>query len=83
MVEVEVRLYAALRRYHPHSDMSVPLTVWLDDGATVGDLMATLGIPREETRVVFVNGRRRGEDYVLQKGDRGGIFPPVGGGQAS
>jgi sulfur-carrier protein len=80
MFTLEVRLYASLRRYRPESGIGQPLPVLLEDGSTVGQLIDVLQVPREEVKVVFVNGRWKEEDDLLSDGDRVGIFPPIGGG---
>jgi len=50
------------------------------DNATVSDLIDQLGLPTGQIKVVFVNGRARPPEWILQPGDEVGIFPPVGGG---
>jgi sulfur carrier protein ThiS len=80
MIEVEVRLYATLQRYHPRLALSEPLTIQLGDSATLEDLLDELNIPSEEVKVAFVNGRRENRGCQLQDECRVGIFPPVGGG---
>ena len=80
MLALEVRLYASLRRYRPESGIGQPLAVLLEAGSTVGQLIDALQVPKEEVKVVFVNGRCKEEDDLLSDGDRVGIFPPIGGG---
>ena len=80
MIEVEVRLYATLRRHYPALGLGEPLTIELDDSATLENLLDKLKIPPAEIKVAFVNGRREEGRCLLQEGDRVGIFPPVGGG---
>jgi molybdopterin converting factor small subunit len=77
---IEVKLYATLRRYAAETPSGQPCMVELTEGATLQELVDRLGIPPEETRVVFVNGRAQEMDYTLQPGDQVGIFPPIGGG---
>jgi molybdopterin synthase sulfur carrier subunit len=48
--------------------------------ATLADLVNQLKLPREEVKVLFVNGRSRSMDWVLGPGDEIGIFPLVAGG---
>lgn len=60
--------------------MGEPVPVALEEGATVRDLAAHLGVPAEEVKLVFANGLSRDLDYVLVDGDDLGLFPPVGGG---
>ena len=51
----------------------------LDDGTSIADVIARLGLP-DEPRIVFVNGRHAPEEHALREGDRLAIFPPVAGG---
>jgi len=77
---VHARLFATLRRHHPHLGIGESMPVDLPVGATVGQLIEQLGLPAKEVKVVFVNGIIRGQEYVLSDGDQMGVFPPVGGG---
>ena len=79
-MRVHVKLFAHLRHYLPAAEPGVATAVALPAGATVGDLADRLGLPREEARVVFVNGRARALDWPLEPGDEVGMFPPIGGG---
>jgi len=56
------------------------LEVELPEGSTVADLVAYLGLPKEEVRITFVNGKAQELGYCLSPGDQVGIFPPIGGG---
>ncbi len=76
MIEVEVRLYASLRRYRTDN----PGKVLLPAGSTVLDLLDGLGIPPAEVQTVFVNRRALSREAVLQDGDRVDLFPAVAGG---
>lgn len=69
-----------LRASYPQIRSGVPLTVELPQAATLNLLMDTLRVPRQEAKVIFVNGRAREPDYPLSDGDEVGIFPAVGGG---
>ena len=80
MSKVEVRLYASLRKYHPNPGSSEALILTLDDEAKLGDLLDKLKVSREELGVLMVNGKWEKESYLLQDGDRIGIFPLIGGG---
>ncbi len=78
-MEVEVHVYAHLRKYlKDYQGGGLPVNV--PDGATVGDLLALLGLPEQEAQVVLVNGLRQDLTHPLQPADRVGIFPIVGGG---
>ena len=77
---IQVRLFATLRRYAGDTSLGQPIPVELPAGATLEDLVEMLGIPREETRVAFVNARAQELAWVLRLGDGVGFFPPIGGG---
>jgi molybdopterin converting factor small subunit len=80
MITVEVRLYATLQKYHPGLGIGEPLVITLDDKARLGNLLGELKIPKEEIKASLVNGKWEEENYLLEDGDRVGIFSPVGGG---
>ncbi len=81
MPEVEVKLFATLRRYHPRGEeTSEPIRLTLREGATIEDLMASLAVPGDEVKQVFVDGTRREDTYMLQEGDTVAVFPPIAGG---
>jgi len=79
-IQVEVRLYALLRRYRPDLRPGQAFRLSLPEGATVKELEEQLGIPLDQVKTVFVNGISRPPEHVLSDGDRVGIFPPVAGG---
>jgi len=79
MIEVEVRLYATLRKY-AKAGADDPLVLQVPDGARLADLLTRLGVPEGEVQTAFVNNRRRDEEYQLHDGDRVAFFPPVAGG---
>jgi len=82
-VEVEVKLYAVLRRYRPDSAGGAkhhPFLVTLPAGATIRTLTESLKIPED-----LVTAAARNDEVVdlgapLQEGDKVGLFPPSAGG---
>ncbi len=76
-MKIELHLYATLRQYEPEGHQGV---LEIEDGTTVEDLLVTMGVPLEQAKLVYVNGRRVNLDYTFKDGDRVGIFPPVAGG---
>lgn len=80
MITVYVKLFATLRAYRPGLGIGEAFAVQAPDGATVGDLIAQLELPKDEVKIIFVNALNRGTDHVLADGDELGIFPPIGGG---
>jgi molybdopterin synthase sulfur carrier subunit len=79
-MQVRVKLFATLGRHLTSGLPGIPFAVELPDGSTVETLVDQLQLPREEVKLVFVNGRARPMDWVLQPGDELGVFPPIGGG---
>ncbi len=80
MVELEVRVYATLRRYRPQAPLDAGERMLVPEGITAGELIQSLGIPLDEVHVIFVNRRARGLEAPLQAGDRVDLFPAVAGG---
>jgi molybdopterin synthase sulfur carrier subunit len=80
VIEVEVKIFATLRKYAPGLGIGEPLKLSLDNPTTLGQLVERLGIPRNEVKAIMVNNRNRTADYLLEDGDRVAIFPPVAGG---
>ncbi len=78
---VEVHLYGRLRRYGPTTEPATDCVLrveWGTQHRTVGELVASLGIPREEVASVFRDGRweREGLNTPLGEAKRLGLFPP-------
>lgn len=80
MIEVELRLYATLRRYRPGAPIEGGETVLLPEGSTVLDLLAGLGIPAQAVQTAFVNRQVRSMEQKLAAGDRLDLFPAIAGG---
>ena len=80
MIEVEVKLYATLRKYHPGAGLGQPVLLEVAEGTTLTGLLDQLGIPVAEAKIVFVNNMQQDLSYSLQPGDRVGVFPPIAGG---
>jgi len=79
-MRVRVKLFATLVRHMPDAESGMPFEVTLDHGATVCDLTDYLGLPHDQLKVAFVNGRARPLDWRLEQRDEVGLFPPIGGG---
>jgi molybdopterin converting factor small subunit len=91
-MKVYVKLYATLARsvspaspVHRSQPISAGarLEVDLPEDTTLHQLVTYLALPKEQVKVVFVNGKARELDYRLKPGDEVGMFPPVGGGSWS
>lgn len=74
-MEIEVRLFADLR------ESPIPAgKINLEDKATLGELMAKIGVSPSKVAISLVNGRHAQPDHQLSNGDRVAIFPPIAGG---
>lgn len=80
MIRIEANLYATLRKYCPKVLPGKPLPLEVGEGTTLTGLLKQLGIPGAEVQFVFVNNVQRDLSYILQPGDKLGIFPPIAGG---
>lgn len=80
-MKIEVALYATLSQYLPKGSQGHKATMKCADGATVGQVIDQLGIPKPRPTMVLVNGLRVGEDTSLKEGDVLALFPPLAGGR--
>ncbi len=74
-MKIQVACFATLSPYAPADGY-----LEVDQGGTPADILDLLGIPRQEVKVVFVNGENSGLEATLKDNDRVGIFPAIGGG---
>ena len=54
--------------------------VEIEEGTTIEASLDQLKIPREQPKIIFLNGIHAGVSAVLKEGDRLGVFPPLAGG---
>jgi len=52
----------------------------VEPGQTLATVLDRLGIPRERTKIAFVNHRAAEPDRVLTGGERVDLFSAIGGG---
>ncbi len=76
MKNITLKLYAGLGELFP----GLPDPYPVDDGATIKELINTIGIPEKKAKLIFVNGKKADFSTMLRNKDRVAIFPPVGGG---
>jgi len=72
---IELTLVGLLRKYGP-AQVSLPI----ESGQTVLDVIGRLGLNPELVAIVVVNGRQRFKDHPLHPGDRVKLLPLIGGG---
>ena len=75
--KVNVRVFATLRSY---VDNAESVYVRIDRRETVADVLDRLGIPADQTRIIFVDGRRTSLAQDLFGGETLSVFPAIGGG---
>jgi molybdopterin converting factor small subunit len=79
-MKIIVKLFATLARFSKGGLPGTPFEFDLAEGGTLSILVNALGLPEDEVKLCFVNGRVEETDYLLKASDDVGIFPPVGGG---
>lgn len=79
-MKIEVNLFASLARLKPDDAVGTSWWVDCDEGTTVSKLLAHMGVPEKEVKLIFRNGVMCSHEETLHDGDRVGVFPPVGGG---
>ena len=79
-MRVQVKLFATLRKYLPAGSAGDTLTVDVAEGATVGDLVAALGIPADHARMAVAAGEQLDLAARLPVGVEINLVPPLAGG---
>lgn len=77
---LQIFLNATLRPYVADYNPYEGISLEVDPGTPVAQVISQLGLPAQEVRLIWVDGRRREADFVLQGNERLGLFPPIGGG---
>ena len=77
MPQITVNVYANLRDF---TGGAASVSVDVDAGQTVADVVAKLGIPPEKTKIIFVNSRAAKLDDPLDGQERIDLFSAIGGG---
>jgi len=76
MAYITIKLFATLNRFRP----AAPENYTIEPGITVNKLLEELCVPKDEVKIIFIDGVRHDFGSVLKGGERVGIFPAVGGG---
>ncbi len=83
-MKITVRTSGLLDRYLPRDAQGGTAVIEIADGATVGDVMARLGMPGGDKYLVIANDATVRESeraaHVLANGDTLAIVPPLKGG---
>ncbi|MEA3336620.1 MAG: MoaD/ThiS family protein [Chloroflexota bacterium] len=79
-MEVEVRVFATLRKYLPELGVGEPKILEIHEGTTLAELCDQLGLPIAEVKVIMRNGLQAEPEEIIAEGDRIAYIPAVGGG---
>ena len=79
-MKIEVKLFATLRDYLPKGSSLFSCTMEIAQGTRVSDVLSTLHIPEDLSKIILVNGIHGKVDQILKEGDVLSVFPPVAGG---
>ena len=79
-MDITVRLFATLTKHLPPGSDGRTARLFVPEGTTVGEMLDRLGVPRELTKLLMVDGVHRDADTVLQAGNVLSVFPPIAGG---
>ena len=80
MARIIVKLHGTLRKKIDGYDSAKGLDIEITDGATIGELVAHLGIPESKIGFVTANGCMVKADTAVIQGDVIKIFQPIFGG---
>ena len=80
LVQVEVRVFATLRRYLPGLDIGQAQVCQVKPGTTLDELRAELGLPEAEVKVIMRNNLHAEPSDQVQANDRIAFIPAVAGG---
>jgi molybdopterin synthase sulfur carrier subunit len=79
-MEVEVRVFATLRRYLPELGIGEPKHLQVPAGTSLDQIREMLGLPAEEVKVIMVNHLQAQPQDEAKNGDRITFIPAVAGG---
>jgi molybdopterin synthase sulfur carrier subunit len=79
-MQVEVRVFATLRRYQPDLKVGEALIMQVEPGTTLDQLRVRLGLPQEEVAVIMRNNRQANPEDEVNANDRIAFIPAVAGG---
>jgi molybdopterin synthase sulfur carrier subunit len=79
-MQVNVHVFATLRRYVPELGIGQVLEMDVDPGTTLADIQDRLGLPDKEVKVVMRNGLQAELSDTVLDGDRIAFIPAVAGG---
>jgi len=79
-MQVEVRVFATLRRYLPELGIGEAKVMEVAQGTTLDEIRKILGLPADEVKVIMVNHKQAFPEDPVEDGDRITYVPAVAGG---
>ncbi len=79
-MKINLNLYASFRSRLPEEALLNSGEIEVEEGATVGKILAQVNIAADDPKIIFLNGIHAGLEDTLEDGDRLAIFPPIAGG---
>ena len=80
-MKIQLNLFASLTKFLPETKTpGFSNLMEIEEDTTIEALLDQLKIPREQPKIIFLNGLHAEETAVLKEGDRLGVFPPLAGG---
>ncbi len=79
MIRVDVRLYSILR-HRPDGRIQGQMSLQLEDGATVADVLNALGVADDIPLLISVNDEQVERSAAVEDGDKIELIPAVAGG---
>ena len=79
-MQIEIRVFATLRRYVPEIGLIEPLRMDVEPGTTFDQIREQLGLPAEEVKIFMRNNLQASLTEEAQDGDRIAYIPAIAGG---
>lgn len=79
-MQIEVAVFATLRRYMPDLKLGGSRQIEVKPGTTLREISDMLGLPEDEVKIIMRNHRHAEWEDVVQDGDRVVYMPAVAGG---
>ena len=79
-MEIEVLVFATLRRYIPELSIGESKLIEVSKDTTIAQVIKVVGLPEDEIKVIMRNHRHANLGDKVHHGDRIAFIPAVGGG---
>ena len=84
MPNINLKLFASLKRFMPQGHLNGEVAMEIPDGKPIEHILSDLNVPLEQCHLVIVNGvfipREKRASTPMTEGDTLAVWPPVAGG---